>query len=155
MLKLRFRFLCGCSAWFSVAFLLNLCSGEYVSAQVVNRDVYETCGYSFSGWLRANGIIHCFYNSDEPGWNQSVIPGKNPIARSGSGQGGSKNNGGYSRPLRSLPYPPGYTGGTRDVGIPSTAGSGGRPQDLSGNLYGPRGGCYRLNSKGNKDYSKC
>lgn len=26
---------------------------------------------------------------------------------------------------------------------------------MSGNIIGPRGGCYRINSKGNKDYSKC
>ena len=155
MLKLRFGSFCGCSSLFAVAFLLNLASGEYVSAQVANRDVYETCGYSFSGWIRANGIIHCFYNSDEPGWSQSVIPGKNPIARSGSGQGSGNNDSGYYRPIRSLPYPPGYTGGARDVRIPSAAASGGSPQDLSGNLYGPRGGCYRINSKGNKDYGKC
>lgn len=25
----------------------------------------------------------------------------------------------------------------------------------SGNLYGPRGGCYRLNSRGKKDYGAC
>lgn len=134
--------------------LMGAFFGDVVQAQTANKDVYETCGHSFSGWIRVNGILHCLYNSDEPGWTQSVIPGKNPVDRSKASLVNANSSSGYYRPSRSLPFPPGYSSSDTVNRAPAVSTSGSSVQ--SGiNQYGPRGGCYQINSKGNKDYGKC
>jgi hypothetical protein len=95
-------------------------------------EVFVKCGPSSTGVIEVGGRKVCLMGAVET--RQTATSDGSSSIGGGSGtfglQGGYRAN--YARPASSAAR-----------------------SDMSGNLYGPRGGCYRLNSKGNKDYRKC
>lgn len=91
-------------------------------------EIFRTCGMNSLGFVRVGNQLECIYG-------RKIVSGSD----SSSSQSYSLTTEGNRVYSELSPVPV----------------AGYRPGDMSGNLYGSRGGCYRLNSKGNKDYGKC
>lgn len=121
--------------------IASILSVLFVPSVVRSDEIVSRCGVTASGFVRTSKETICIYDRLEP------------LA---SGSSGSSS---YSQPATSTSSPvvSGGTGGAGGSGIPQpiAGGSRGSLYSQSRNLYGPRGGCFRLNSRGNKDYGAC
>jgi hypothetical protein len=121
--------------------IISILSVIFAPSVVRSDEIVSRCGVAASGFVRTSKETICIYDRLEP------------VA---SGSSGSSS---YSQPAASTSSAvvSGGAGGAGGSGIPQpiTEGSRGSLYPQSGNLYGPRGGCFRLNSSGNKDYGAC
>ena len=102
----------------------------------------STCNSRHAGWISVSGVVKCipkYSPSDSQALQASDVA---DTASSVSGLSGGRSS-------ASSPYTQSSPSSNQYTQSSTTTVTGGV------NHYGPRGGCYQYNSKGNKDYSKC
>ena len=112
----------------------------FAASPSYSDEIFRRCGRGYSGFVSTPGSLNCI--KKDGSFSNKTTSYSSLVNSTGFGSGS-----GYSPSTRSGS---GYSPSDRSTSYSTPRGS-----NQSGNLYGPRGGCYRLNSKGNKDYSKC